>query len=92
VNAAGDVMTGYVRRLSETQLQVRYALWRSKAESPNPSLAIDVDAATFGTAGGKVDYAWAVVDPADDLTFWLAHDYRWSAAGNNTVLVRIPGK
>lgn len=90
VNADGEVLTSYARRLSDAELEVRYVIWRPGASAPESSVRVTIARVNPSGGTGKIDYSWAVVDPVDDRTFWFAQDYRWSQLGDNTVLVKVP--
>lgn len=94
VNKSGDMLFGYGRYpfVSEKTLypEARYTLWyANEAKQRRSYLLREGEAATTRTINDQIDYTTAVVDPADDTSFWVALPYVDSKGKYKTVVGKI---
>jgi len=94
VNKNGDMLFGYGRYpfVSEKTLhpEARYTLWYGNEAKQRRSQLLRVgEAANSRTVSVQIDYTTAVVDPADDTSFWVALPYVNSSGQYKTVVGKI---
>lgn len=94
VNKNGDMLIGYGRYpfVSENTLypEARYTLWYASEVKQRRSYLLQVgQGATTRTINLQLDYTTAVVDPADDTSFWVALPYVDSNGKYRTVFGKI---
>ena len=85
VNSAGDLMVAWHRAGGE---QVLYSVWRAGNVPPGPEVIVH-SRTNPDYMPSRVDYAWAVTDPLDDLTWWFAHNGKRSNGTPETLVVRV---
>lgn len=86
VNAAGDLLVAWHRSGGE---QVLYSVWRAEATTPGAEVTVHARA-NPDHQPSRVDYAWAVTDPVDDLAWWFAHNGKNNNGAPETLVVRVP--
>ena len=91
VNKRGDMLFGYGRFpfISEKPFkpEARYSLWYSGETKQRRSfLLLEGKSVNSDTS---IDYTTAVVDPSDDMTFWVALPYAESSTRLKTVVGKI---
>jgi hypothetical protein len=87
VNAAGDELIAFVRGGGN---RLMYVKWRSGDAAPSPEVNVwSRPHPPFLEPPLKIDYAWAAVDPADDLSFWFAHRVKQPDGSAGTLVVSV---
>jgi hypothetical protein len=92
MDASGDIALGYTQASSALNPAIKYTA-RQPSDAPGTmgfgEGTLMAGTATQQTNGGNRwgDYASVNIDPADDCTFWLTHEYY--ATGNNVWSTRI---
>lgn len=103
VNAAGDMLIAYGRfsmaGAPPILAEVRYAVWYHNEPFPRWSRILkegEVQPMDGGAPvsfyGSPVDYSAVVIDPADGMSFWIAHEYGATAAkksGHHLVIGKV---
>lgn len=94
VNKTGDMLFGYGRYpfVNEKTLhpEARYSLWYgSESKQRRGALLRAGEAANTNTINSAIDYTTAVVDPADDTSFWVALPYVNNGGTYKTVVGKI---
>ncbi|MGH8511110.1 MAG: hypothetical protein ACREU8_06910 [Gammaproteobacteria bacterium] len=70
--------------------EARYTLWyANEAKQRRSYLLREGDAANTRTVNVQIDYTTAVVDPADDTSFWVSLPYVASNGKYRTVVGKI---
>jgi hypothetical protein len=93
VTKNGHMVFGYGRYPVSTQNtlfpEVRYTVWYGNEANQRRSRVLKAGTtASSTTPAERMDYAWAVVDPTDDATVWIAHEYSGSG-GYRFVVGRV---
>jgi hypothetical protein len=90
VNSNGDMLIGYRRNpyasVNPLFPEARYSLWRAGDSMPLGSALLH---AGEGPATAKIDYTTAVVDPADDASFWVALPFAIAKGKYERVIAHI---
>jgi hypothetical protein len=86
VNARGDAIVAFSRAGGE---QLLFVIWPAESAAPSPEVVVRARPQPDFRVPLKIDYAWAVVDPVDDLTFWFAHLAKKLDGSRETVVVRV---
>ena len=99
VNARGDTMIAYGRYSPSGSPailpEVRYSIWYAGEPAPRrsrllmPGQAQPMKNGSPLSIGGGMDYTTAVVDPLDDLSFWIAHEYGASTGRYELVIGKV---
>lgn len=85
VNRNGDVVVCFIRAGGEQLLFVR---WPAAERQPRTETVVR-SRSNPDYEPGSTEHSWAVVDPTDDLTFWLANNAKTTNGAEVGVLVRV---
>jgi hypothetical protein len=89
VNKNGDMAIVYTRTGDLIYPQMRYTARLAAENDVRPSRLVKDGEASYDGQGGSSVLAWgdiagASVDPSDDTTIWIAHQYATARATNST--------
>jgi hypothetical protein len=89
VSKNGDMAIVYTRTGDLIYPQMRYTAYLAAENDVRPSRLVKDGEASYDGQGGSSVLAWgdiagASVDPSDDTTIWIAHQYPTASAANST--------
>jgi hypothetical protein len=88
VNKNGDMAIVYTRTGDLIYPEMRYTAYLANEDDVRPSRLVKNGEASYDGQGGSSILAWgdiagASVDPSDDKTIWIAHQYATASATNS---------